>query len=70
MIILFQGFEGWSPESEKQQPCGQNSTVSVKDAHSSSNGIHIPPRSGCGFSFAALACIPLHFSRAQRQMKK
>jgi hypothetical protein len=43
------------PESEKQQPCGQNSTVSVKDAHSSSNGINIPPQSGCGFSFAALS---------------
>jgi hypothetical protein len=70
MTFLFKGFKGWPPESEKQQPCGQNGTVSVKDAHINSNGIFISPRSGCGFSFAALACIPLPFSGAQRQMKK
>jgi len=74
MTILFQRLKGWPPESEKQQPCGQNSTVSVKDAHRNSNGIHIPPRSGCGFSFAApLPChSPYLFrtSAGQRQMKK
>jgi hypothetical protein len=58
MTILFQRFKGWPPESEKQQPCGQNSTVSVKDTHRSSNGMHIPPKSGCGFSFAA--SLPCH----------
>jgi hypothetical protein len=57
---FFFSLSGERPESEKQQrPAGKKALKGLIDAHRSTSAIQIPPRSGCGFSFAAL---PVHQS--------
>ncbi|UCD81450.1 MAG: hypothetical protein JSW26_08530 [Desulfobacterales bacterium] len=55
---------------KNNSPAGNIALYQLIDDHKSSNDIQIPPRSGCGFSFAAIVYIPLFLSGAQRQMKK